>query len=177
MLCVQLIGSPLRNSTTWPILIWILTHDIILRHVVQRRVGMVIDRIEVDALPREHLLRMLLTIDIGMLRLEDTSIATGTRLSDESRREIRTSRIRRDSPEENRGDTSCDIALHISPHRGIGEDLCATSALQREDITREDLFIFGGRSIERSKLLLRSRSLRGNPLHQIAIIRAATIEF
>ena len=120
---------------------------------------------------------MLLTIDIGMLRLEDTSIATGTSLSDERRREIRTSRRRGNSPEDNRGDARFNIALHIGSDRGIGEDLCATSALQREDITREDLLIFGGRSIERSKLLLRSCSLRGNPLHQIAIIRAATIEF
>ena len=177
MLCVKLIRTSARNSTTFHKLPWLLAYDIVLSHVVQRRIGVVVDRIEVDTLPRDHLMTMLLTVDIGMLRLEDTSIATGTRLSDESRREIRTSRRRGDSPEENRRDALCNIALHISANRGIGEDLCATSTLQREDITREDLLIFGGRSIERSKLLLRSCSLRGNPLHQIAIIRAATIEF
>ena len=160
MLCVKLIRTSLGDATTFHKLPWLLTHEIVLRHVVQWRGGVVID----------HLLRMLLTIDIGMLRLEDTSIATGTRLSDERRREIRTSRRRGDSPEENRGDTRCYIALHISPHRGIGEDLCATPALQRKDITREDLLILGGRSIERSKLLLHSGSLRRNPLHQVAIV-------
>ena len=174
MLCVKLIRTSARNSTTFHKLPWLLTHDIILRHVVQWRVGVVVDRIEVDALPREHLMRMLLTIDIGMLGLEDTSIATGTRLSDKCRREIRTSRRRGDSPEENRGDTRCYIALHISPHRGIGEDLCATPALQRKDITREDLLILGGRSIECSELLLRSGSLRRNPLHQVAIVCTTT---
>lgn len=174
MLCVKLIRTSARNSTTINKLPRLLTHDIILRHVVQRRVGIVVDRIEVDALPREHLMRMLLTVDIGMLRLEDTSIATGTRLRDECRREIRISRRRGDSPEEERRDTCCNIALHISAHRGIGEDLCATPALQREDITGEDLLIFGCRSIERSELLLRSCSLRRNLLHQVSIVCTTT---
>ena len=119
MLCVKLIRTSARNSTTFHKLPWLLAHDIVLSHVVQRRIGVVVDRIEVDTLPREHLMRMLLTVDIGMLRLEDTSIATGTRLSDERRREIRTSRRRGDSPEENHGDARFNIALHISTDRGI----------------------------------------------------------
>ena len=39
MLCIQLIGSPLRNETLIPKLIWILALDIVLSHVVQSRIG------------------------------------------------------------------------------------------------------------------------------------------
>ena len=68
---IQDIGRTLRNPTIWSKLIWHTTLHIVLCHIVQRGVRVVVHRIEGDDTTLSGILRVLLTINIGMRRLKN----------------------------------------------------------------------------------------------------------